>query len=128
MRVSLIIITTFLLMMHGCDAPKRGVVYPETQKTDVTDDYFGTAVPDPYRWLEDDNSEETKAWVTAQNEVTFGYLESIPERGAIRDRLEELWNYPKMSSPYKTGKYYFYYKNDGLQNQSVLYYTESPEE
>lgn len=95
--------------------------YPETKKGDVVDDYHGTKVADPYRWLEDDNSEETKAWVQAQNKVTFDYLATIPQREKVRKRLEELWNYPKYSSPFKKAQYYYYYKNNGLQNQSVLY-------
>jgi len=95
--------------------------YPETKKTDVTDDYNGTKVADPYRWLEDDNSEATKEWVKAQNKVTFDYLATIPERDKIRKRIEELWNYPRYSSPNKKAQYYYYFKNDGLQNQSVMY-------
>jgi len=95
--------------------------YPETKKTEVTDDYNGTKVKDPYRWLEDDNSEATKEWVKAQNKVTFDYLATIPERDKIRKRVEELWNYPRYSSPNKKAQYYYYFKNDGLQNQSVMY-------
>ena len=95
---------------------------------DTVDHYFGTAVPDPFRWLEDDNSPETKAWVEAQNKVTFGFLDSIPYRGQIRARLEEIWNYPKYSAPWREGDNYFYYKNDGLQNQDVLYVTPAAEE
>ncbi len=76
---------------------------------------------DPYRWLENDNSEETKEWVTAENKVTHEYLSSIPFRGKVKKRLEEMWNYAKYSSPFKEGDYYYFYKNDGLQNQSVLY-------
>ena len=75
--------------------------YPETKKSDVKDDYHGTSVDDPYRWLEDDNSEETKAWVTAQNKVTQEYLSTIPFREKVKKRLEELWNYPKYGSPTK---------------------------
>ncbi len=98
------------------------VTYPVTRMdTSVVDDYFGTKVSDPYRWLEDDNSEETKAWVKAQNQVTFGYLEQIPFRKTALDRLTKLWNFEKYGTPWrKAGKYYFF-KNDGLQNQSVLY-------
>ena len=101
--------------------PKIDVKYPETKKIDHVDMYWGEAVADPYRWLEDDYSEETKAWVTAQNEVTFGYLAQIPFREAIRQRLEEVWNYEKISAPSTYGDYQYYYKNDGLQNQSILY-------
>lgn len=95
--------------------------YPVTRKVDTTDNYFGTKVADPYRWLEDDNSEETKDWVKKQNEVTNAYLAKIPFRADVKKRLEELWNYPKYGSPFRKGNYYYYYKNDGLQNQSVLY-------
>jgi prolyl oligopeptidase len=95
--------------------------YPQTKKVEQTDDYHGTKIADPYRWLEDDNSAETKAWVEAQNKVTFAYLNQIPEREQIKKRLTELWNYEKYSAPFKRGTKYFYYKNDGLQNQSVLY-------
>ena len=99
--------------------------YPKTKKVEQTDEYHGVKIADPYRWLEDDNSAETKAWVEAQNKVTFGYLNQIPERETIKKRLTELWNYERYSAPFKRGKRYFYYKNDGLQNQSVLYVADS---
>ncbi len=96
--------------------------YPDTrQDPAVVDDYHGTRVADPYRWLEDDNAAETKAWVAAQNEVTQGYLNSLGLRQNLRARYEELFDYPKLSSPFKAGEYYFFYKNDGLQNQAVIY-------
>ena len=95
--------------------------YPNTKKTDTIDNYYGTKVPDPYRWLEDDNSEETKAWVIAQNNTTQQYLASIPYRQQVKKRLEELWNYPRYTAPFREDDYYYYYKNEGLQNQSVLY-------
>lgn len=104
------------------DYPTIPVTYPTTEKETVTDDYHGTAVNDDYRWLEDDNAENTKAWVTSQNEATFGYLDQIPFREAIQDRLTELINYPRLSSPFRVGDYYFFSKNDGLQNQSVIFY------
>lgn len=100
---------------------KIEVTYPETRKSDHMDTYWGEQVADPYRWMEDDYAEETKAWVTAQNEVTFGYLEQIPFREAIRKRLEEVWNYEKVSAPRTQGDYQYYYRNDGLQNQAVMY-------
>jgi prolyl oligopeptidase len=103
-------------------AEKAALTYPETKKVDQVDDYFGMKVADPYRWLEDDNAEDVKAWVEAQNEVTFAYLEKIPGRDLLRDRITELYNYPKYSSPFKAGDYYFFQKNDGLQNQYVIYY------
>lgn len=101
------------------------IEYPQTRKVEQVDDYNGTKVSDPYRWLEDDNSAETKAWVEAENKVTFDYLNQIPERAAIKKRLTELWNYEKYSAPSKQGDKYFYSKNDGLQNQSVLYVSDS---
>ena len=97
------------------------VKYPVTQKVDVVDTYFGTEINDPYRWLEDDRSDETAAWVAAQNEVTFGYLDKIPYRNQIKNQLEEIWNYEKIGAPFNEGDYTFYFKNDGLQNQNVLY-------
>ncbi len=97
------------------------IEYPETKKVDQVDDYHGTRVSDPYRWLEDDNSEETLAWVKAQNAVTFAYLEKLRQREPLRARLTELWNYPRYGAPFQKGGRYFFFKNDGLQNQSVLY-------
>ncbi|MEQ2009229.1 MAG: prolyl oligopeptidase family serine peptidase [Limisphaerales bacterium] len=101
--------------------------YPETVKQDVVDDYHGTKVPDPYRWLEDDNAAETKAWVVAQNKVTYHYLDQIPERARLKERLTKLWNFERYGIPFKQGGRYFYSKNDGLQNQSVLYVADSLE-
>ena len=97
------------------------VQYPVTPEHPVTDDYFGTKVIDPYRWLEDDNSDATKAWVQEENKVTQDYLSRIPFRDKVHARLEALWNYPKYGSPFKKNEWYYFYKNDGLQNQSVLY-------
>lgn len=105
--------------------------YPVTQKVDVKDNYHGAMIADPYRWLEDDNSEATHQWVNAQNQVTGSYLSAIPFRNAVKDRLAILWNYPKIGSPRKEGEFYYFFKNDGLQNQSILYrqkgLTGSPE-
>jgi len=109
------------MAMNTADAQ---IKYPETKKVNQVDDYFGTKVEDPYRWLEDDNSEETKYWVKSQNDVTNAYLSSIPFRDKVKHRLEEMWNYAKYGSPFKEGKYYYFYKNDGLQNQAVLYRQE----
>jgi prolyl oligopeptidase len=95
--------------------------YPTTKKVDHVDVYHGKRVADPYRWLEDDNSPQTAAWVEAQNKVTFGYLEQIPYRARLKERLERLYNYPKFSAPFRRGDLYFYSKNEGLQNQSVIY-------
>ena len=97
------------------------IKYPQTKKIDKVDSYFETKISDPYRWLEDDRSTETADWVKAQNQVTFGYLSAIPFRNTIKERMEKLWNYEKVSAPFKEGKYTYYYKNNGLQNQSVLY-------
>ncbi|MFL9451034.1 MULTISPECIES: prolyl oligopeptidase family serine peptidase [Nostocales] len=95
--------------------------YPTTSKSNQVDDYHGTLVADPYRWLENPDSPEIKAWIEAQNKVTFGYLQQIPVREKIKQRLTKLWDYEKYSIPFKEGDRYFYFKNDGLQNQSVLY-------
>lgn len=95
--------------------------YPETKKVDTVDTYFDTPIQDPYRWLEDDYADDTKAWVKAQNEVTFDYLNQIPFRSKLKERMEKLWNYEKISAPFVEGDYTYFYKNDGLQNQSVLY-------
>ena len=97
------------------------LVYPETKKVEVVDDYFGTKVADPYRWLENEKTPEVAAWVEAQNKVTFAYLDQIPYRSKIKDRLTALFNYAKYSAPARRGEYFFYTKNDGLQNQSVWY-------
>lgn len=101
--------------------------YPETRKEDVTDDYFGATVADPYRWLEDANAEETAEWVARQNEVTYAYLNRIPERAALLGRLTELYDYPRYSLPFKEGGRTFFFRNNGLQNQSVLYVQDTPE-
>src|SRR5205809_4686135 len=97
------------------------LVYPETKKVDIVDDYFGTKVPDPYRWLEEDRSPEVAAWVEAQNKVTYAYLDQIPYRAALKDRLMKLYNYPKYGTPTRRGEWFFSTKNDGLQNQNVWY-------
>jgi prolyl oligopeptidase len=100
---------------------KTTLAYPKTAKGEVVDSYFEQSIADPYRWLEDDRSSETEAWVKAQNKVTFSYLEQIPYREQIKQKLAASWNYEKVSAPFKEGKYSYYYKNDGLQNQYVLY-------
>ncbi len=102
--------------------------YPATKTTDQADDFFGTKVLDPYRWLENDMAEDTKDWVQRQNEVTNEYLSKIPYRDAIKNRLTELWNYEKYSAPFKEGEYTYFYKNDGLQNQAVLYRQKNGEQ
>ncbi|HEY1055953.1 MAG TPA: S9 family peptidase, partial [Emticicia sp.] len=95
--------------------------YPTTRTIDQKDNYHGTTVADPYRWLEDDRSAETAEWVKQQNQVTFSYLEKIPYRETLKKRLEKIYNYAKYSAPSRKGEWYYFYKNDGLQNQSVLY-------
>ena len=95
--------------------------YPAARKSDVVDDYHGTRVPDPYRWLEDPDSPESRAWIEAENRLTAAYLAEIPARGTIRERLTKVWNYPKYGAPFRKARRYFFFKNDGLQNQSVLY-------
>ncbi len=116
----------FVILIASCTAttveePMAVLEYPVTAKVDTVDDYFGNQVPDPYRWLEDDNSSETADWVKAQNAVTFGFLEQIPFREKIKNRLEQLWDYEKIYAPTKHGDYYYFYKNNGLQNQNVLF-------
>jgi prolyl oligopeptidase len=113
---------TVLALSSSFAAPDgTRLTYPDTRKVDQVDDYFGTKVADPYRWLEDDNSAETAAWVAAENKVTFAYLEKIAAREPIKRRLTELWNYERYGIPSKEGTHYIYSKNDGLQNQAVLY-------
>ncbi|TPG40726.1 prolyl oligopeptidase family serine peptidase [Flavobacterium pectinovorum] len=115
---------TFLIMAittAGISFGQNKIQYPETKKGETVDVYFDTKVSDPYRWLEDDKSAETGAWVKAQNEVTYGYLDKIPFRDELKKRMEKLWNYEKISAPYTEGKFTYYSKNNGLQNQSVVY-------
>ncbi len=114
-----------MILMSSCTTKNEKINYPETRKTDTIDVYFGTQVADPYRWLEDDNSEETAAWVKAQNDVTNAYLAKIPFRDQVRERLTSMWNYPRYGVPFKKGGKYFFFKNDGIQNQSVLYIQDS---
>lgn len=125
MKTSLIVSLTSLsaLLLLSCNNSKtiEQVIYPKTPKGDVVDNYFDTQVADPYRWLEDDMSEETAEWVKAQNELTFAYLDQIPYKKIIQDRLTDIMNYERVTAPSKHGEYEYYYKNDGLQNQSVLY-------
>ena len=114
---------TILVSCKEEKQPKNNISvnYPETTKKPVVDEYFGTKVTDNYRWLEDDRSTETEAWVKAENEVTFDYLDKIPYREQLKNRLSELWNYEKVGTPFKEGDYTYFYKNNGLQNQYVLY-------
>jgi prolyl oligopeptidase len=118
-----LILAIFVMsILISCKGPvKTTIEYPVTKKGEVVDDYFGTKVPDPYHWLENDMSAETAEWVKAENKVTFGYLEKIPYRNEIRMRLEKMWNFEKYTAPVKEGEYTYFSKNDGLQNQFVLY-------
>ncbi len=118
-RIWIFLLAAVIVQFWSCQ--QSGFNYPVAEKVDQVDTYFGTDVSDPYRWLEDDNSEETMAWVKAQNEVTFSYLNAIPYKNIIKDRLTEIWDYEKVSTPWKEGGHYFISKNDGLQNQGVFY-------
>ena len=124
-KLMLPIITALVLV--GCNNSNisinqtNSVTYPNTKKVDTVTNYFGTQVKDPYRWLEDDMSEETARWVEKQNKTTFDYLDNIPFREALKQRLTKLWNYEKVGAPFKEGEYSYFYKNDGLQNQYVIY-------
>ena len=123
MRNTYYLLIILLVAISCTTAPKPETVsnYPVTAKVDTVDTYFGTAVPDPYRWLENDTSKATADWVTAQNEVTFSYLNNITYRDAVKKRLLELNDYEKLGAPFRRGEYFYFYKNTGLQNQSVLY-------
>ena len=109
------------ILLNGAALAAQTVAYPPARRGDVIDDYHGTRVPDPYRWLEDADAPETRVWIEAENRLTAGYLAAIPYREAIRRRLTELWDYPKFGAPFHKGGRYFFFKNDGLQNQAVLY-------
>lgn len=121
-------------LLASCDEGEKNqasLTYPETKQVDTVDSYFDTEVRDPYRWLENDRSDETEEWVKAQNALTFSYLEDIPYRDSLKERLTQVWNYEKIGAPFKRGEYTYFSKNDGLQNQSVYYRyknDESPEE
>ncbi|MGZ4099301.1 MAG: S9 family peptidase, partial [Bacteroidia bacterium] len=120
-KKSLLKITVLFLVPASLSMHAQQLIYPKTEKEVVTDDYFGRKIEDPFRWLEDDRSDRTGEWVKNENEVTQKYLSIIPFRDKIKTRLTELWNYNKESAPYKKGNSFFCYKNNGLQNQSVLY-------
>lgn len=115
------ILSALAILASAVSLSAQGLTYPTTRTVDHVDVYHGTKVADPYRWLEDDTSAETAQWVEAQNKVTFAYLEKIPYREPLRKRLMALFDYAKFSAPSRRGEYYFFSKNDGLQNQSVLY-------
>ncbi len=125
MAVRYPLLATVLCVTAATALDAQALKYPETKKEDVVDNYHGTVVPDPYRWLEDQNGAATAAWVAAENAVTLPYLAALPERESIRQRLTQLWNYPRYGTPFEEGGQYFYYYNSGLQNQSVLYTQKS---
>ena len=115
-----------ILMMIGMAGTANTVCgqqlkYPTTNKGTVVDEFWGQKVSDPYRWLEDDRSAETKSWVQAENKVTFDYLNTIPFRTKLKEQLTEIWNYEKIGTPFKEGAYTYFFKNNGLQQHSVLY-------
>ncbi|MCX7861571.1 MAG: prolyl oligopeptidase family serine peptidase [Bacteroidales bacterium] len=120
------IIVAMILVLLSCN--RNRIMYPVTKKVDVIDDYFGVKVADPYRWLECDTCADVSLWIDEQNKVTFQYLSNIPFREKLKKRLTELFNFARQSAPFKIGSNYFYFKNNGLQNQSVLYITQNPKE
>jgi prolyl oligopeptidase len=127
-NLSLVFFAIITLIATYSQAQYEKMKYPETRKGTVVDNYFGTEVADPYRWLEDDRSAETEAWVIEQNKVTRSYLEKIPFRDQIKERLTKIWNYEKYTAPTRYGDYNYFYKNDGLQNQYVLYRQKGDED
>lgn len=130
LTIGLLTIITIMSCKEEKTQIERNIVvdYPTTAKVDTVTNYFGTEVKDPYRWLEDDRSPETEAWVKAENKATFAYLDNIPYRGQLKQRLEKLWNYEKIGAPFKEGDYTYFYKNDGLQNQYVIYRHKTEED
>lgn len=122
---TLILIPLVGILMLACKNTQKNdtinLKYPNTKKVDSVDTYFGIKIQDPFRWLEDDRSPETENWVKEQNKTTFNYLDKIPFRKELKKRLEQLWNFEKLGSPFKEGDYVYFFKNDGLQNQNVLY-------
>jgi prolyl oligopeptidase len=120
-KIALLMAVSTSIASFGQSPKEKGINYPQTPKGETVDVYFDTKISDPYRWLEDDKSPETAAWVKEENKVTYDYLAKIPFRDALKTRLEKLWNYEKIGAPFKEGNFIYYYKNNGLQNQSVLY-------
>ena len=121
---ALVAIVCFVACQPPEETTTTNLKYPVSNKVDSVDIYFGEEVPDPYRWLEDDRSEATAKWVTSQNGVTQSYLKEIPFRDQIKERLTELYDYERVKEPIKHGDYDYFYKNDGLQNQNVLFRSE----
>jgi prolyl oligopeptidase len=125
MKYSILLIASSIMLILGCNENKNGLIYPVSKKVDSVDTYFGTKVADPYRWLENDTAKDVAEWVIAENKVTFDYLNQIPFREKMKERLTSMWNFPKQSAPFKKGDKFFCYKNNGLQNQSILYIMNS---
>ncbi|TRZ56890.1 MAG: S9 family peptidase, partial [Rhodocyclaceae bacterium] len=124
-----LLIASSTLSAQTCVADSSNAfAYPFSKKVEQIDDYHGTRVADPYRWLEDGNSEDTRSWIEAQNKLTQGFIAQIPARAAIKDRLTRLWNFERYSVPFKEGGRYFYSRNDGLNNQAVLYTLKHPKD
>src|SRR5512139_940774 len=125
MKTHILVLLTAAIAMSACQsAPKPEtptIAYPSAKKVEQVDDFFGTAIADPYRWLEDSDAPDTRAWIDAQNELTFGYLKQIPERERIGRRLTALWNYERYGVPSREGRWYIFSRNSGLQNQAVVY-------
>jgi len=129
MKIKIILLSTLwtgLSVVSAMGQNNNSLIYPKPRKANVTDNYFGTKVPDPYRWMENDTSQEVKEWVQAENKVTETFMYQVPYRKIIHDRLTEIWDYARYTAPIHKGKHYFYYKNDGLQNQSVMYKQDKP--
>ena len=124
-KLILVTVISASISSFGQSQKENPIQYPQTKKGETVDAYFGTNVADPYRWLEDDKSAETGAWVKTQNELTYDYLSKIPFREALKARMEKLWNYEKIGAPTKEGNYTYYSKNNGMQNQSVIYRTDA---
>src|SRR6266478_1868832 len=120
LRINVLLLIFGIFSFSNADENER-FIYPQAPKSNQVDDYFGTKVADPYRPLEDAGSEATRKWIEAENKLTFGYLEKIPERRRINERLTALWNYERYGVPFHEGSSYFFSKNTGLQNQSVFY-------
>lgn len=125
MKYYIILIVSSIMLISGCNEKQNSLQYPISKKVDSVDNYFGTKVPDPYRWLENDTAADVAEWVKAENKVTFDYLNQILFREKIKERLTSVWNFPKQSAPFKKGDKFFCYKNNGLQNQSILYIMNS---
>lgn len=123
MKYCLSAIVALFLLASCSKSPKveQSFIYPASQKVDTVNEFFGVKVPDPYRWMENDTAKSTADWVKSQNEITFGFLNKIPYRDVIKKRLEALYSYERLSAPFKEGDYYYFYKNNGLQNHNVLY-------